>query len=76
MKGVEGAGVYGRAEYLGGFLADVLGQIDGFGSYNEIFPAGLPELQSRLWTDGDFVDCDNELVEVADGVAVVFDVDF
>ena len=73
MKCIEGAGIEGGAEDSGSVFADVLGQIDRFCHDRELSPTAPPESEAGFWTDGNFVDDNDELVEVVNSIAVVFD---
>src|SRR5262245_44558575 len=68
MDGIEGPRTKTAAEDKRAVFADVLCQVDGFGSRSQAFPPNLPELESGLWANQNFIEIEEHLRKVADGL--------
>src|SRR5215475_642748 len=76
MDGIECSRTETTAKDTSAVFADVLCQVDGFRSRSQTFPATLPKLESGLWANQDFIDSEDQLRKVADGLAVILDSNF
>src|SRR5262249_55649914 len=46
------------------------------GGRSQAFPPNLPELESRLWANQNFIDSEEHLRKIVDGLAVIFNSNF